>query len=164
MESKNKAVFLDRDGVLNKELGNYVCTLEDFEILGHNFEALKELQDRGYLLLVATNQGGIAKGWYTLDTLNEMHNRLRQAYAPYGVNFTEFYFCPHHPEFTGDCDCRKPKPGMLLRGIQEHNLDASKSYFIGDKFTDVEAAEAAGMTGIKIEIDQPLGEILHKIV
>ena len=163
METKNKAVFLDRDGVLNKELGDYVCTLEDFQILEHNYKTLRELQDRGYLLMVATNQGGIAKGWYTLDILNEMHNRLSKAYEPHGVKFTAFYFCPHHPNFTGDCDCRKPKPGMLLKGIKEHNIDPSKSYFIGDKFTDVEAAEAAGMTGIKIEIDQPLGEILHLI-
>ena len=158
-----RALFLDRDGVINKELGDYVCTLEDFQILEHNFETLKELQDRGYLLMVATNQGGIAKGWYTLDTLNEMHNRLSKAYEPYGVKFSAFYFCPHHPNFTGACDCRKPKPGMLLRGIEEHHVDPSKSYFIGDKFTDVEAAEAAGMTGIKIDIDQPLGEILHLI-
>lgn len=158
-----KAIFLDRDGVINKELGNYVCKFEDFEILTHNYEALRELQNRGYLILVATNQGGLAKGWYTQETLKKMHNHLSADYLANGITISGFYYCPHHPDFTGDCDCRKPKPGLLLQGIKDHNLDASASYFIGDKFTDIEAAEAAGVNGIKIEIDQPLGEILHLI-
>ncbi|MBK0384181.1 HAD family hydrolase [Pedobacter sp. SD-b] len=158
-----KAVFLDRDGVINKELGDYVCRFEDFEILPHNYDALNELQKRGYLILVATNQGGLAKGWYTEATLNKMHDHLSADYLKHGITISGFYYCPHHPNFTGECDCRKPKPGMLLKGIKDHNLDAAASYFIGDKFTDVEAAEAAGITGIKIDIDQPIGEVLHLI-
>jgi len=160
---KQKAVFLDRDGVLNRELGDYVCKFEDFHVHEHNFKPLKELQNRGYILLIATNQGGLAKGWYTEEVLNQMHDHLKEEYSKYGISFTDVYYCPHHPNFTGECDCRKPKPGMLLKGIADHNIDPSKSYFVGDKFTDVEAAEAAGMTGIKIEIDQPLQEILHLI-
>lgn len=161
--SINKAVFLDRDGVLNRELGDYVCKFEDFHVWEHNFKPLKELISRGYLLLIATNQGGLAKGWYTEEILAQMHNHLKDEYSKHGITFTDVYYCPHHPNFTGDCDCRKPKPGMLLKGMADHNIDPSKSYFIGDKFTDVEAAEAAGMTGIKIDIDQPLEEILHLI-
>ena len=160
---KQKAIFLDRDGVINRELGDYVCKFEDFEILEHNYETLKELQKRGYIILVATNQGGIAKGWYTEETLKQMHDHLYQDYLSHEIKISGFYYCPHHPNFTGDCDCRKPKPGMLLKGIEEHNLDAGLSYFIGDKFTDVEAAVAAGVNGIKVEIDQPLEEILHLI-
>ncbi|QEK50959.1 HAD family hydrolase [Pedobacter aquae] len=160
---KNKAVFLDRDGVLNRELGDYVCKFEDFHVHEHNFKPLKELQDRGYLLMIATNQGGLAKGWYTVDILDQMHEHLKNEYLKYGIKITAVYYCPHHPNFTGDCDCRKPKPGMLLKGIQEYNLDPSLCYFIGDKVTDVEAADAAGVNGIKIEIDQPLSEILHFI-
>ncbi len=162
MDSK-KAIFLDRDGVINKELGDYVCTFEDFEILPHNYGTLKELQDRGYLILVATNQGGLAKGWYTEETLKKMHDHVAQDYLKHGITISHFYYCPHHPNFTGDCDCRKPKPGMLLQGIKDFDLDPALCYFIGDKHTDVEAAEAAGMTGIKIDIDQPLGEIAHLI-
>ncbi|HEX7365446.1 MAG TPA: HAD family hydrolase [Pelobium sp.] len=158
-----KAVFLDRDGVINRELGDYVCRLEDFKILDHNYEALREIQKRGYLLLVATNQGGLAKGWYTEDLLNEMHQLVDADYQKYEIKISHFYFCPHHPDFTGECDCRKPKPGLLLKGIKDFNLKPELCYFIGDKYTDVEAAQAAGMTGIKIEIDQPLGEILHLI-
>ncbi|RYZ95776.1 MAG: HAD family hydrolase, partial [Sphingobacteriaceae bacterium] len=145
MQNKNKAVFLDRDGVLNREMGDYVCKLEDFHVLD-NFEALKTLQDKGYLLIVATNQGGLAKGWYTEEILGQMHQHLRDVYHAHGVNFTDFYYCPHHPEFTGDCDCRKPKPGLLLRGIEKYNIDPAQSYFIGDRDRDVEAGTLAGVT------------------
>ncbi len=160
---KKKAIFLDRDGVINKELGDYVCKFEDFEILTHNYDALNELQSRGYLILVATNQGGLAKGWYTEAILKQMHDHVEADYLKHGIIISHFYYCPHHPNFTGECDCRKPKPGMLLNGVKDFDLEPSLCYFIGDKHTDVEAAEAAGMTGIKIEIDQPLGEILHLI-
>lgn len=162
MTKKNKAVFLDRDGVLNKELGDYVCRVEDFKVLD-NFAALKELQDKGFLLIIATNQGGLAKGWYTEETLAQMHQHLKDTYAPHGVTFTDIYYCPHHPNFTGPCDCRKPQPGMLLRGIEQYNLDPTQSYFIGDRERDVEAGTAAGVTGILINSDQPISEVLHLI-
>lgn len=163
MTEKNKAVFLDRDGVLNQEMGDYVCRFEDFHVLEHNFATLKQLQDRGYLLIVATNQGGLAKGWYTEQQLAEMHDHLKQLYGEHGVEFTDIYYCPHHPNFTGDCDCRKPKPGLLLRAIEKYNIDPSQSYFIGDRERDVEAGTAAGVTGILIDSDQPLSDILHLI-
>ncbi len=162
MSAKNKAVFLDRDGVLNKELGDYVCQVEDFVVLD-NFETLKTLQDKGYLLIVATNQGGLAKGWYTENELAKMHAHLRQLYKEHGVEFTDVFYCPHHPNFTGDCDCRKPKPGLLLQGIAKYNIDPSLSYFIGDRDRDVEAGTAAGVTGILINSDQPISEVLHLI-
>jgi D-glycero-D-manno-heptose 1,7-bisphosphate phosphatase len=162
MEVKNKAVFLDRDGVLNKELGDYVCRLEDFVVLD-NFEALKTLQDRGYLLIVATNQGGLAKGWYTEDELAKMHNHMRDTYKQHGVEFTDIFYCPHHPNFTGDCDCRKPKPGLLLQGIAKYNIDPAQSYFIGDRERDVEAGTAAGVTGILVDSDQPISSVLSLI-
>ncbi len=161
---KNKAVFLDRDGVLNKELGDYVCKVKDFKILAHNFTALKQLQDRGYLLIVATNQGGLAKGWYSENELEKMHNLLKSTYAAEAdVTFTDIFYCPHHPDFTGTCDCRKPKPGLLLKGIEKYNIDPSLSYFIGDRERDVEAGAAAGVTGILINSDQPIDDILHLI-
>ncbi len=160
---KNKAVFLDRDGVLNREMGDYVCRLEDFHILD-NFEALKKLQERGYLLIVATNQGGLAKGWYNEDELSTMHQQLRETYKSHGVEFTDMFYCPHHPEFTGDCDCRKPKPGLLLRGIEKYNIDPAQSYFIGDRERDVVAGTAAGVTGILINSDQPISSVLNLIV
>jgi len=162
MPDKNKAVFLDRDGVLNQEMGDYVRRIEDFHILD-NFGALKTLQDKGYLLLVATNQGGLAKGWYTDDQLAEMHKLLKDSYHEHGVEFTDIYYCPHHPDFTGPCDCRKPKPGLLLRGIEQYNIDPAQSYFIGDRERDVEAGTAAGVTGILIDSDQPISTVLDLI-
>lgn len=162
MAGKNKAVFLDRDGVLNREMGDYVCRVEDFNILD-NFDALKKLQDKGYLLIVATNQGGLAKGWYTEEELAKMHTLLRAAYRQHGIEFTNIFYCPHHPNYTGDCDCRKPKPGLLLRGIEQYDLDPARSYFIGDRERDMEAAAAAGVKGILIDSDQPLKEILNLI-
>ncbi|HEK21398.1 MULTISPECIES: D-glycero-alpha-D-manno-heptose-1,7-bisphosphate 7-phosphatase [unclassified Mucilaginibacter] len=162
MTEKRKAVFLDRDGVLNREMGDYVCKFEDFHVLD-NFDALKELQDRGYLLLVATNQGGLAKGWYSEEELAKMHRHLKQVYHERGVELTDFFYCPHHPNFTGDCDCRKPKPGLLLQGIEKYNIDPAKSYFIGDRDRDVEAGEAAGVKGILIDSDQPISTVLDLI-
>ena len=162
MPQKNKAVFLDRDGVLNHEQGDYITQLKDFIILD-NFEALKTLQDKGYLLLVATNQGGLAKGWYTEDELGKMHDKLKQAYNDHGVKITDIFYCPHHPDFTGDCDCRKPKPGLLLQGIEKYNIDPALSYFIGDRERDVEAGTKAGVKGILIASDQPISTVLDMI-
>lgn len=159
----NKAVFLDRDGVLNKELGDYVCRFEDFLVLEHNFAPLRELQDRGYLLIVITNQGGLAKGWYTRETLRQMHEHLFQTYAKQGITIKEAYFCNHHPQYNGNCLCRKPGSLMLEKAIARFQVDASKSYFIGDRERDVIAGEAAGVKGILIESDQPIGEVLNLI-
>jgi D-glycero-D-manno-heptose 1,7-bisphosphate phosphatase len=163
MPDKKKAVFLDRDGVLNHEMGDYIRRIEDFQILD-NFDALKTLQQKGYLLIVATNQGGLAKGWYSEDELAKMHNALKLAYGEHGVEFTDIFYCPHHPDFTGDCDCRKPKPGLLLQGIEKYDIDPARSYFIGDRERDMEAAVAAGVTGILIDSDRPLKEVLSLIV
>ncbi|WP_457126994.1 D-glycero-alpha-D-manno-heptose-1,7-bisphosphate 7-phosphatase [Mucilaginibacter sp. HD30] len=162
MPKKNKAVFLDRDGVLNHEMGDYIRRIEDFEVLD-NFAALKELQDRGYLLIVATNQGGLAKGWYSEDELGKMHQKLKDDYNAHGVQFTDVFYCPHHPDFTGDCDCRKPKPGLLVKGIEKYNIDPARSYFIGDRERDVVAGTAAGVKGILIDSDQPISTVLGLI-
>ena len=161
--TKNKAVFLDRDGVLNQEMGDYVCRIEDFHVLEHNIKSLKELQDRGYLLIVATNQGGLAKGWYSEEQLTQMHEKLRTIYKEGGVELTDIFYCPHHPDFTGDCDCRKPKPGLLLQGIEKYNIDPALSYFIGDRERDVIAGTAAGVKGILINSDQPISEVMDLI-
>jgi D-glycero-D-manno-heptose 1,7-bisphosphate phosphatase len=84
-------------------------------------------------------------------------------YQEHGVEITDFFYCPHHPNFTGDCDCRKPKPGLLLQGIKKYNIDPSRSYFIGDRERDVEAGTAAGVKGILIDSDQPISTILDLI-
>lgn len=163
MQVKNKAVFLDRDGVLNQEIGDYVCKTEDFKVLEHNFEPLKELQQRGYVLIVITNQGGLAKGWYSEETLSRMHSHLRKTYEENGIHLTEIYYCNHHPEYNGKCLCRKPGSVMLEKAIARFEIDAPQSYFIGDRERDVLAGEAAGVKGILIDPDQPIGEVLGMI-
>lgn len=163
MMEKQKAVFLDRDGVLNKELGDYVCRVEDFKILEHNFKPLKELQERGYLLIVITNQGGLAKKWYTEETLLEMNRQLKETYEQHGISLSEIYYCRHHPEYNGKCLCRKPGSMMLEKAVARFNIDASASYFIGDRERDVLAGEAAGVNGILIDSDQPISEVLDLI-
>lgn len=160
---KNKAVFLDRDGVLNKELGDYVCRVEDFEVLEHNFTTLKQLQDNGYLLIVVTNQGGLAKGWYSEEALAAMHHHLKASYEARGVHFTEIYYCNHHPEYNGKCLCRKPGSLMLEKAVARFEIDPSRSYFIGDRERDVIAGELAGVKGILINSDQPISEVLDQI-
>ena len=159
----NKAVFLDRDGVLNEELGDYVCRLDDFKILTHNFEPLLQLQARGYLLIVITNQGGLAKGWYSDETLTAMHAKLRETYADNGINITEIYYCNHHPEFNGRCLCRKPGSIMIEKGLARFQIDASRSYFIGDRERDIIAGEAAGVKGILINSNQSIADVLSQI-
>lgn len=159
-----KAIFLDRDGVLNEEIGDYVCRLEDFNVLSHNLESLLELQHRGYLLIVITNQGGLAKKLYTDQTLLEMHTKLCEKYSAHGIHLTEIYYCHHHPDFNGKCLCRKPGSIMVEKALARFQIDASQSYFIGDRHRDIIAGEAVGIKGILINSNQSIADIMHVIV
>jgi D-glycero-D-manno-heptose 1,7-bisphosphate phosphatase len=152
---KNKAIFLDRDGVLNHEIYDYISRFEDFEILEYQIPPLKKLYDEGYLLIIITNQGGIAKGKYTEETLAEMHKVLFDKYEEHGVKITHAYYCPHHPTIS-ECECCKPKPGMLLEAIATYNIDPAQSIMIGDKPRDVEAGNGAGVKGILIAPDEQI--------
>jgi D-glycero-D-manno-heptose 1,7-bisphosphate phosphatase len=151
---KNKAIFLDRDGVLNHEMNDYICRIEDFTVLEYQIPALKKLYDEGYMLIIITNQGGIALKRYTEDQLAEMHKLLYDKYEAQGAKFTHAYYCKHHPTVNGDCACRKPKSGMLLEAIATYNIDPKLSVMIGDKPRDVEAANGAGVKGILIAPDE----------
>lgn len=159
---KNKAIFLDRDGVLNHEINDYICRKEDFEVLTYQIPPLKKLYDEGYLLIVITNQGGIALNRYTENALAEMHEILFEAYRKQGVEFTDAYHCPHHPTVNEPCLCRKPGSGMLLDAIAKYNIDPNLSIMIGDKPRDVEAANGAGVKGILIAPDEELNYELIK--
>jgi D-glycero-D-manno-heptose 1,7-bisphosphate phosphatase len=153
---KNKAIFLDRDGVLNHEMNDYICRVEDFKILEYQIPVLKKLYDQGYLLIVITNQGGLALNRYSEDELNTMHSLLFDKFEQQGAQITHAYFCRHHPSVSGDCECRKPKPGMLLEAIHTFNIDPKLSVMIGDKPRDVEAANGAGVKGILIAPDEEI--------
>lgn len=161
---KQKAIFLDRDGVLNHEINDYICKVEDFKVLTYQIAPLKKLYDEGYLLIIITNQGGIAQGRYTEATLAEMHGTLFSAFESQGAKITHAYYCKHHPTISGPCECRKPLPGMLLEAITTYNIDPTLSIMIGDKPRDVEAANAAGVKGILIEPDEQIDYALVKEV
>ena len=152
----NKAIFLDRDGVLNHEIYDYITRLEDFEVLEYQIPPLKRFFDEGYLLVVITNQGGIALNRYTEETLAEMHKILFRKFEEQGAEIIHAYYCPHHPTVSGDCECRKPKSGMLLEAIAKYNIDPALSVMIGDKPRDVDAANGAGVKGILIAPDEQI--------
>lgn len=153
---KNKAIFLDRDGVLNHEINDYICRVEDFEVLEYQIPPLKRLYDEGYLLIVITNQGGIALKRYSEENLATMHGILFAAFEKQGAKISHAYHCPHHPTVSEPCTCRKPLSGMLLEAIASYNIDPALSVMIGDKPRDVEAANGAGVKGILIEADEQL--------
>ena len=136
-----RAFFLDRDGVLNEDRG-YISRLEDFVMLPGAAEAVAELNRDGWLVVVFTNQSGVARGMLTAERLDEIHARLRAEIAQAGGELTAVYACPHGPE--SDCDCRKPRAGMLLRAAAEHNIDLSASVAVGDSPRDIAAGHAAG--------------------
>lgn len=152
----NKAVFLDRDGVLNRELGRYVCGPEDLEVLPGVPAALKRLREKGYLLIVVTNQAGIARGLYTHETLRRMHEKLEEELARAGVRLDAIYYSPQHPDHSGRSLCRKPGPLMLEKAMARFGIDPSRSYFIGDRERDMQAAAAAGVKGILIPSNSSL--------
>ena len=144
------AVFLDRDGVINVDHG-YVSTWEQFEFLPGVPEALRELQDAGYLLIVVSNQSGIGRGYYSEADLASLNQAIAQHLAStVGVTLSGFYHCPHHPteaegEFRRECDCRKPAPGMIRHAVLDHSIDVKTSLLVGDKDSDIEAGRAAGV-------------------
>ncbi len=143
------AVFIDRDGVINVDHG-YVSNVDDFEYIDGVFDATKALKDLGYLLVLVTNQSGIARGYYTEQEFLTLTEWMDWNFVDLGVEFDGIYYCPHHPEgsvekYTQVCDCRKPEPGMFISAQQELDIDMAKSVMIGDKADDMRAAIAAGV-------------------
>lgn len=145
-----RAIFLDRDGTINVEK-NYLIDPAEFVLLPGVGAALRRGREAGYLLVVVTNQSGVARGYFTASAVDALHDHLQQELRPYGVQIDAFYHCPHHPEHgVGPCDCRKGAPGMLLRAAQEHHIDLSASWMIGDKRSDIEAGNNAGCRSILV--------------
>ena len=146
----NRAAFLDRDGVINLDHG-YTYQWEQFEFLPGVPEALRQLQDAGFQLIVVSNQSGIGRGLYTEGDLAKLNTHIAQFLtAEFGVTITGFYHCPHHPtdaqgEFLQVCGCRKPAPGMIMTAARDHHIDINASLLVGDKSSDIEAGRAAGV-------------------
>jgi D-glycero-D-manno-heptose 1,7-bisphosphate phosphatase len=147
--SLRKAVFLDRDGTLIEER-DYLSDPEDVCLVSGAAEALTLLQDAGFALVVVTNQSGIARGYYSLDDYAAVARRLDELLARHGITLDASLFCPHHPQFTGECHCRKPSTGMHREASERLGLDPSISFFIGDKIRDLLPALELGGEGILV--------------
>lgn len=165
--NKQKAIFLDRDGTINKYKG-FLRDIDSFELIPGIAKAIKKINESGYLAIVVTNQPVIARGEVTLELLNMIHNKMETLLGFEGAYINAIYFCPHHPhkgyageivEFKKNCDCRKPKPGMLLRASQEFNIDLSHSFMIGDSENDIKTGIAAGCKIILVRGEDTSHEI-----
>ncbi|MCH5313871.1 MAG: HAD family hydrolase [Helicobacter sp.] len=140
-----KCAFFDRDGVINKDNG-YVYKISDFVFNDGLFPLLRTLKTQGYLLLVITNQSGIERGYYTEFDLKVLHQFMQEEIqAQCGFGFDKIYHCPHLP--SKNCDCRKPKTGMIKAACKDFNIDLTQSFFVGDKITDMQCAQEAGING-----------------
>lgn len=146
-----RAAFLDRDGVLNEDLG-YVGAIDRLMWTQGAHEAVRLLKESGYAVFVITNQSGVARGYYSEDAVKTLHAEMQRQFVAAGAGVDEFVYCPHlpgsaDPRYGFVCQCRKPAPGMILRMMEKYGVDAAASFLIGDKSSDVEAAERAGIPG-----------------
>ena len=158
----NKAIFLDRDGVINQNDDHYyVYRPEDFTINQGIMEFMEEVHKEGYLLVIITNQGGISKGLYTRTDTDRVHELLLEECSRHRIRISEIYYCPHSSKIE-NCLCRKPLPLMLEKAMARFEIDPGRSWFIGDSNRDIEAGEAAGLHTLKIESNENLLPYLHK--
>ncbi|MBK5285828.1 MAG: HAD family hydrolase [Bacteroidia bacterium] len=153
----NKAVFLDRDGVLIRERGAYNYLPEHFIINEGVIDALRFLQSKNFLLIVVSNQSGVAKGVYTIDDVEQFHKKLRLIFEENKIIVSEFYYCPHHPDI-GLCLCRKPLSLILEKAIARFEINPEKSFLIGDAERDAQAATAVGVKSFLIKPNANLSD------
>ncbi len=159
----NKAVFLDRDGVINKELGHYATNIDAFVINDDIAESIYLLKERGYIVIIISNQGGIAKKLYSNSDVLAMHDKLQSYLKKHNTYVDDFYFCPHHQDFS-KCICRKPDNLMLQKAIASYKINISKSFMIGDSERDIIAAKKTGISGILIEPNTSILNICKEII
>ncbi len=160
-----RAIFVDRDGTIAEEIG-YVNHLSRFRLLPFAVDALRRINDAGFLAVVVTNQAGVARGYFPESLIHEVHARLREVAESGGARIDGIYYCPHHPS-AGDlpyrkvCDCRKPKPGLLTRAAADLGIDLMGSYMIGDRYSDVQVGWNAGAHGVLVKTGYGLGELTY---
>ncbi len=172
LKNKQRAVFLDRDGTINKYVG-FLRNIDDFELMPGAAAAIRKINESGYLAIVVTNQPVIARGEVSLGELQEIHNKMETLLGAEGAYVDAIYFCPHHPhkgyagerpEFKIECECRKPKPGMLLKAAEDFNIDLSRSWMIGDSENDVKAGMAAGCSTMLIDAECDILTAVERII
>ena len=144
---KRRAVFMDRDGTISEEVG-YVNHPARYRVFPYSAEAVRLLNEAGWLAILVTNQAGVARGYFTEDIIGQVHNVLTEELEKQGARLDAIYYCAHHPTvgvepYRLDCDCRKPKPGLIERASQEFEIDLAQSWMIGDRYSDIELARNA---------------------
>jgi D-glycero-D-manno-heptose 1,7-bisphosphate phosphatase len=161
-----RAIFMDRDGTVSDEVGyvNHVSRLNVFPWSGR---AIRAVNESPLLAVLVTNQAGVARGYFREEMIGRVHERLAEELARDGARLDAVYYCPHHPSageppYRRQCDCRKPRPGLLLRAAEEHGIDLARSYVVGDKYTDVELAHSVGAAGILVLTGYGRGELEHQ--
>jgi D,D-heptose 1,7-bisphosphate phosphatase len=152
--NKTAAIFLDRDGVINEEVG-YLDNLEKLKIIPCAFDAIRLINASGMKAVVISNQSGVARGFLTEEFVRQTNDRVQAMLRERQAVLDSFYYCPHHPTegaapYRRMCDCRKPAPGMFLRAAKDLNIDLELSYMVGDRFLDMEAAQTAGVKGVLV--------------
>jgi D-glycero-D-manno-heptose 1,7-bisphosphate phosphatase len=150
-----KAVFFDRDGTINEEVG-YIKDLSNLRLIKNASSSIKKIRDKGFLAILITNQSGPARGYYNEEWVKTLNNRIQELLLSEGTELDKMYYCPHLPdgivpEYSIECDCRKPKIGLFLKAKEDFNIDLKSSYMIGDKATDVDAGHNAGTKSILLK-------------
>lgn len=172
LRKRQRAIFLDRDGTLNKYVG-FLTDINDLELMDDAAEAVRRINASGYLAIVITNQPVIARGEVSMEELTQIHNKMETLLGQEGAYIDALYFCPHHPDkgfagerpqFKTECSCRKPKPGMLLQAAQDYNIDLSKSWMIGDSDSDIKAGAAAGCGTVMLDAQFSLLQAVEQIL
>lgn len=159
----NKALFLDRDGVINRETGQYIYRKEDFFLLQDVPLVLKEFQKKGYLLIIISNQSGVAKGICSVREVSVLHDYLKDELKKNGVDITTVFFCPHHPE-NGNCLCRKPDSMLFEKALAKYNINPSGSIMVGDMARDIIPAVKSGIKGILVNPNTSLKSLLNELL
>jgi D-glycero-D-manno-heptose 1,7-bisphosphate phosphatase len=162
MNKKIKAVFLDRDGVINKNKDDYVKNIAELEFLQNIEKPIRELNKKNFFVVIITNQSAINRGLTTVNNVKIIHEKIQEHLHQHNAHFDDLYFCPHTP--IENCFCRKPNPGLLLQAIDEHNIDPKKSWMIGDRNSDIIAGKKAGCKTILIEPNFNLANAVKQIV
>ncbi|MBN1627855.1 MAG: HAD family hydrolase [Deltaproteobacteria bacterium] len=155
MTSKKPAVFIDRDGTVNEQMG-YINHPDRFIILPGVAEAFRILNKNGFLAIIVSNQSGVARGYFPFELVDDIHALMRGYLKKEDAAVDGIYFCPHHPrgavpEYSVDCDCRKPKTGLIKKACEQFDIDMSRSYMVGDHYTDMELADRAALKGILVK-------------
>ncbi len=160
----NKAIFLDRDGVINNDENHYyISDPKDFVLNPGIIELLSGLKKKGYLLIIISNQGGISRGIYTRTDTDRVHFRMNELTGKHGFEFDEIYYCPHHPE-NERCICRKPDSVQIEKAISRFSIDIKNSYFIGDRDTDIEVGKKAGLQTVRVVPNQDMRMLIDLIL